>query len=256
MDKGRVAKGRLGKYRLNMHWVGKKEDPDGGLSKLADALFCLEADWREEYKPLLKKIWSATDEYERVRLASLSTTTCSDDFDEIEVDATIAAVRRENKRRKIVRDFHCQFIIRICVEVDRQTLLFMKRLGYSKDVFSVRQFVTFSQGLRGEGNPALFKSLRSYDAYDLLHLANNFLKHNSRHAYDVLYERYRKNVLPPAGVDAKIRYESGMYAGDWLVFEEGYIDGLFAKLIVFFEDYGRVFLKTNQCDGRVDSDVL
>lgn len=36
-----------------------------------------------------------------------------------------------------------------------------------------------------------------------------------------------------------------MYAGDWIEIKDNYIDNLFNKLILFFKDYCKEFLKEN-----------
>ena len=36
-----------------------------------------------------------------------------------------------------------------------------------------------------------------------------------------------------------------MYAGDWIIIKPDYIDKLFDKLIIFFEDYCSIILKEN-----------
>ena len=36
-------------------------------------------------------------------------------------------------------------------------------------------------------------------------------------------------------------YQNGMYAGDWIVIEEGYIDTILKNLLLFFEDYCKTF---------------
>lgn len=49
-------------------------------------------------------------------------------------------------------------------------------------------------------------------------------------------------------------YENGMFAGDWIIVKENYIDDLLDKLIIFFEDYCRVYLKEDIEKSKWDYD--
>ena len=65
---------------------------------------------------------------------------------------------------------------------------------------------------------------------NLLHKINNFLKHNTIDAYNGLKKEYPKNVCSVENKTAKSQYENGMFAGDWIIIKDGYIDKLFKKL--------------------------
>ena len=45
-----------------------------------------------------------------------------------------------------------------------------------------------------------------------------------------------------------------MFAGDWIIVKENYIDDLLDKLIIFFEDYCRVYLKEDIEKSKWDYD--
>lgn len=63
---------------------------------------------------------------EGYRLDQISYTSCSDDYDEIDVEAMFAELRREAKYKKIINELYCMFISKICTEVDRISLLAAK----------------------------------------------------------------------------------------------------------------------------------
>ena len=113
----------------------------------------------------------------------------------------------------------------------------MCELGYKGNDYSFRSFVEFSDGLQKDRNGIKISELRKYNAYNLLHKVNNFLKHNSVDAYNALKHFYPNNVRNVENGTANIKYENGMFAGDWIILKEGYIDDILNKLVIFFEEY-------------------
>lgn len=65
-----------------------------------DSIDELASDWRTEYKPLFEKIITPSQVKEGYRLDQISYTSCSDDYDEIDVEAMLAGLRREAKYKK------------------------------------------------------------------------------------------------------------------------------------------------------------
>ncbi len=218
---------------------------DYKVNLMRDLLFSLQRDWVKEYKPLLSQIKSPNDVYESARLNSIVMTSCADDFDEIEVKSRLAGFKRNRQFRIITQSFYCQFINKICIEVDRFTLLFIKELGYSKKDFGINNFRDFTDKLKGQKRANLINNLKGYSAYDLLHKINNFLKHNTIEAYNKLKEKYPRNVCSVENKTTKSPYENGMFAGDWIIIQDDYIDKLFKELLEFFEDYCEKFLGEN-----------
>ena len=227
---------------------------DYKVNIMRDLLSSLERDWKEEYKPLLYKIKSPKDVYENSRLDALAMTSCADDIDEIETNAFLDGARRQRQYELILQSLYCQYISKICTEVDRFTLLFIKELGYSQKDFGMRYFRAFTDGLKGQKRADLINNLKGYNAYNLLHKINNFLKHNTIDAYNGLKKEYLRNVRSFDNKTAKVPYENGMFAGDWIIIKEGYIDKLFKKLSDFFEDYCEKFLDEDLEDSRWNYD--
>ena len=96
--------------------------------------------------------------------------------------------------------------------------------------------------------------LKKYNAYNLLHKVNNFLKHNSIESYKKLKHFYSNNVRSIENGTANIEYENGMFAGDWIILKENYIDTLLDKLVEFFEDYCINYLAENIEDSSWNHD--
>ena len=215
---------------------------DYKVNIMRDLLSSLRKDWNEEYKPLLNKVTSPNDIYESTRLTSIVMTSCADDLDDIEFESRMAAFRRERQYQIILQSLYCQFISKICAEIDRFTLIFIKEIGYSKKDFGMGDFKSFTDGLKGQKRAVLVNTLKGYNAYNLLHKINNFLKHNTIDAYNGLKKEYPNNVRSVENKTANQPYENGMFAGDWIIVKEGYIDKLFKKLLEFFEDYCEKFL--------------
>lgn len=45
-----------------------------------------------------------------------------------------------------------------------------------------------------------------------------------------------------------------MFAGDWIIIKPGYIDSLLKKLVIFFEDYCRIYLKEDVEESKWNYD--
>lgn len=212
---------------------------DYKVNIVRDLLSNLQKDWNCEFKPLLTKIETPDEVYDKSRMNMVSMTSCSDDYDEIEVESRLEAIKRIPKYDSVILSLYCQFICKICAEVDRFTLILLKSLGYSQKDFGMRDFRAFTDGLKHQNHANLIEKLSGFNAFDMLHRINNFLKHNTLFSYNELKKKFPENVK--SNINGK-PYESGMFAGDWIVVKKGYIDRLFQKLNNFFEDYCHTFV--------------
>ena len=210
---------------------------DYKINLFRDLIADFRHDWIEEYKPIFKKIRTPYKVYENVRLNGLMTISSSEDIDLVEEDAMLASFRRTPKYQNIVQSLYCSFISKLSTEIDRYTLIVMCELGYKGNDYSFQSFVKFSDGLQKDRNGIKISELRKYNAYNLLHKVNNFLKHNSIESYNSLKHFYPNNVRCIENGTANIKYENGMFAGDWIILKEDYIDDLLNKLVTFFEEY-------------------
>ena len=245
----------LFKVRNTVYFIPERiKRYDYKINRFRDLLNDFRKDWEEEYRPIFKLIRTPSQVQNGYRTEALMYTSSADDFDEIDVDAGLAAYRREPKYREIIQSLYCQFIQKLCTEVDRYTLIVMVECGYKGKDFSFKSFVDFSDGLLGEKSGSKLRDLEKFNAYNLLHKVNNFLKHNSIQAYDDLKHFFPENVCSVEKGTAKVPYENGMFAGDWIILKDKYIDNMFDKLILFFEDYCRVFLKENIAESSWNYD--
>ena len=217
-------------------------------------LFCdlideLKREWFEEYRPLFKHIKTPKQVYESNRLEQMMYTSCSDDLDEIECTAMLEAIYREPRYARAIHSLYCNFISKISTEIDRIILIVITDLGYKSSDFNFNAFAKFSDGLQKDKNGEKISKLKKYNAFNLLHKINNFLKHNTVTSYNDLKKWYPKNVASIENGTAKVNYENGMFAGDWIIIEKDYIDNLFDKLIIFFKDYCKKYLMENVDDA-------
>lgn len=219
-----------------------------------DLLSELKEDWFNEYKPIFDLIKTPKQVEDETRTSEWMSTSCSDDCDEIDANATMAAIRRDSKYQEVIRSLYCQFITKVAVEVDRYTLIVMTECGFKTNDFDYKSFKAFTDGLSKDKNSKKIKDLAKYNAYTMLHKINNFLKHNSLSAYSSLKKTYPNNVRSKENGTSEIDYENGMFAGDWLIIKDGYIDKLLDQLVVFFEDYCHTFLNEDLEDSKWNYD--
>lgn len=227
---------------------------DYKINLFRDLIDGLRNDWNNEYKPLLSKIRNPKEVEDAYRTEALMYTGDSDDYDEIDIEAKIAGLKREPKYVQVIQSLYCQFIQKVATEIDRYTLIFMVECGWKGTDFDTKSFKSFSYGLLNGKEKTCFGDLKRFNAYTLLHKLNNFLKHNSIESYETLKKLYPKNVASVENGMASKPYENGMFAGDWIVVKPNYIDDLLGKLIEFFEDYCRAYLSEDPNRSRWDYD--
>jgi len=198
-----------------------------------DLIVGLKEDWQNEYKPFFKQVRTPDQVYEQTRLTRMQFTSCSDDYDDIDLTARLDSFRRINKYEEILNSLYFQFIQKICVEINRYVLIVCRELGYKGKDFGLPTFYSFSDGLAKDAQKPKVKSFKEYHSFNRLNKINNFLKHNTLTAYETLKKFYPKNAVE----SEKMNYENGMYAGYWIKLDANYIDELFDKLLIFFGDW-------------------
>ncbi|MCR5112625.1 MAG: hypothetical protein K6A63_01670 [Acholeplasmatales bacterium] len=196
----------------------------------------LQNDWFDEYKPAFNKIKNPTDVGEDYRFNAVQGIVCMEDCDEINTEATLAAIKRIPDYRRLLNELYCMFINRVCVEFDRIILTTISKVGYNSDNFDMGKLEEFVK------KKLPFEALTNYDDIRLLHRINNFLKHNSVSAYNTLKENHRNYVRCKDNDTAKIEYQNGMYALYWIILDEDYIESVFTKLIDFCDDFCHKYL--------------
>lgn len=113
------------------------------------------------------------------------------------------------------------------------------------------ELTKFTDDLKHQSGAQLIEKLSEFSSFDMLHKINNFLKHNTLSTYNTLKKIYPKNVRD------KIKdkpYENGMFAGNWIIVEDDYIDKLFTKLKKFFEDYCKTIVGEDSEESKWNYD--
>lgn len=198
-----------------------------------------------EYKPIFKMIKTPKEVYENTRLSEIAYTSNVDDLEEIEFNSMMSSIKREKKYVHVIQSLYCQFINKLAIETDRIMLIVMCKLGYRGKDYDFNSFVDFSDGLAKDKEGIKIENLEKYNAYNLLHKINNFLKHNSISSYNKLKRSYPDNVASKEKGTANKKYENGMFAGDWIIIKDDYIDELLQKLREFFKSYCKEIVKEN-----------
>ena len=147
----------------------------------------------------------------------------------------------KRKIANILKSLHFQFIQKLSTEVMRSMLIACSELGYKHKDFSLDMFFAFSDGILKDKSKPKIETFPKYNAFNLLFKMNNFLKHNTVQAYLTLKKHYPDNI----DFNNKTRYENGMYAGDFIYLQDGYLDKIFDKLLIFFAEYCKVILGEN-----------
>ena len=140
------------KYAHKYFVPRKKEKYDYFSIIMRDGINRFEKDWKQEYKPIFSKIKTPSEVKEQTRLDALMYTSNSDDYDEIDIDAMMAGIRRQNKYNQIINEMYCMFINKLCTEVVRITLIALSAIGFDEISFNVGKFKTFADGLASKAN--------------------------------------------------------------------------------------------------------
>ena len=214
---------------------------DYAVNIFRDLMNELSQEWENEFGP----IFSLVKTPEQVRNEVFSEEiaySSAEDYDDVNLDADMAAFRREPSYEHAINSLYCQFIQKVCTESDRYLLYVLTKKGYKESDFNVKTFRAFTDGLGSDKTSSMIRELNKYNSWNLLHKLNNFLKHNSIQSYLTLKKLYPNNVQETMIVDRnETTYQNGMYAGDWIIVKEGYIDKILKNLLLFFEDYCKTF---------------
>lgn len=218
---------------------------DYKINIFRDLIAGLKQDWFKEYKVVFKLIKTPAQVHQDVRLEEIGYCSCADDLDEVEETAFFAMIKRSQKYEKIIDSLYHQFLQKVCIEINRYMLIVVTDLGYKSKDFDINSFYKFSDGVLNDKSQPKIETFPKYNAFRMLNMLNNFLKHNSIEAYERLKKSYPNNVKSLKNKTANAEYKNGMYAGNWILIKENYIDEIFDKLLVFFTEYCRKILKEN-----------
>ena len=245
------------KYKYVNNW---------GINILLDQLNKLSTDWNEEYKYAISKIITPREVEENVRLNELSMSSCSDDLDQIHEDAFFAGIHRQKKYEEVIKSIHLQYLQKIFAEFFRALLITIKDRGYEQNEdFSVEKLYSYVQNKfsieHKRANP-LFK-LPHFRHFDVLNKIDNFLKHNTVRSYNALannpFEKDEElknfqSTFVYTAKDTKLKYESGMYAGNWLKIGPEFVDQTINNLREFSKEFCELMYNENSIEASWNSD--
>lgn len=236
---------------------------DYGVNKLKAILSKLKEDWENEYKDFIKSIKTPDQVYDDVRMNELMMTSCSDDYDEIEVDARLASYRYLSKYNELISSIHLQYLQKVFAEFLRTIYLVIKDRGLNSTWdFEAGYLYSYVQNkFPNENNPIY--SLPHHKYFDALNKIVNFLKHNTRRSYDFLVDNPKekdpkhKEFLASFAYtkkDTNIEYESGMYAGNWIKIDKNTVSDMLSNLILFSEELCVLLYNENPKEACWNSD--
>lgn len=213
---------------------------------LYDSLNALKKDWNEEYKPLFKSICSPKEVADNHRMTNMAMFGNKDTFDSIELGSQYAALQRIETYERIICELRCVFIIKVCTEINRIILRTLSMDLYENPNYSVRDLITYCNA---KSNVSV-ENLKNWGIYTKFNNVQNFLKHNSRSAYEIL-KRYNKECLIEK---PDTEYENGMFSYYWINFKEVDIDNYLEKVGVFLEDFCKKVLNEDVDRAKWDYD--
>ena len=227
----------------------KKKVQDYSANRLVGAIRNLQADWSQEYKPLLAKIRTPAQAENDHYINTIMFLGDSEFYDDAATNARYVGLQRSFEYSRIVRDVYCVFISKICAEVDRMILKAFADLRYENEYYSIRDFTTFCNAKKPKIS---VYSIKNYKTYSKLHNVNNFIKHNSVSAYKAL-KQYNPDCIDKKW-DAEHPYENGMFAIDYLNLNEADIDRFLEEIEVFLKDFCKKILDEDFARCSWDSD--
>ena len=145
-------------------------------------------------------------------------------------------------------------------------LLTIKDRGYeNSEDFSFEKLCVYVQNKfnveNKKANP-LFK-LPHYRYFDVLNKIDNFLKHNTVKSYNALannpFEKDEDLKDFQSGFvftkeETKIKYENGMYAGDWLKIGPEFVNDTLNNLREFSKEFCKLMYNENSAEASWNSD--
>ena len=243
-----------------------KKVSDWGINVLLAQLRNLTEDWNDEYQYVISKIKTPKEVEENVRINEMMMTSCSDDYDQIQEDAFFAGIHRQAKYEEVIKSIHLQYLQKIFTEYFRALLLTIKDRGYeNKEDFTFEKLCGYVQtkfNVENKRANPLFK-LPHYRHFDILNKIDNFLKHNTVRSYMALannpFEKdeelkaFQSNFVFTKD-EAKIEYENGMYAGNWLKIGPEFVNETLDNLREFSKEFCKLMYEEDAAEASWNSD--
>lgn len=226
----------MNKTRNTVYLVPLKIHKDDYLvNSLLDIVDKLKKDWDNEFLPAIRKIKKPSEVAEEKRLDSLQETCCSEDYDEIQVEADMEGFKRSAKYNEVITSLFFGYIHKIASEMMRGLVIALRKNGSNVDDFNNKRFLVIIGEINETGQKVL-SGVSNYNTFNLLRLTDNFLKHNTKSAF------YRlKKAFPKMVTDSD--YENGEYAQNYLYLSKYGINNLLTELTSFYKDFCKKVFK-------------
>ena len=239
----------------------KKKMADYSVNKLIYCLDCLTNDWHSEYKTAIEAIKTPTDVEKEKNVNNISASCDSESFEEAYVGATIDKALRLPKYQSVIRSMHLQYLQKMYIDYFRCIVVLLIDYGFdSNNNFDLRDVCAFIDKTSRDKNA--IQKLPHYRYFSLLNHIDNFLKHNSKSAYDALADNPREDekdikAFLASYVFASIggrTYEDGLYSGNWLKINDSFVDEMLNNLREFSKELCKLVFDEDYCEAVWNSD--
>ena len=239
-----------------------KSKNEYAVNYLVSCIETLKKYWHAEYIPLMKQIISPEDVYQKSRLEGLMTTGCKDDYDGVEFEARMDSFYRIKKYNELIKSIRIQYLIRSFTEYLRSIYLMLVSKDFPKQKdFQLDDLIKYANKrfplVSGKSQIELLPH------YLYMNLANklcNFLKHHSESSYSKLANNRSPDPKEKAFYasfvycDEKHKFETGMYAGDWVKIDEKFIPELLDGFLEFSKELCRLLYNEDYDEAIWNSD--
>lgn len=209
---------------------------DYSVNICVDIIDSLKQDWRTEYLPALQAIRSPREVYENARLGALMTRSGEDAVDEARTIGLTAAFDRQAKYSEVIASLYCSFVQKIATECDRTLALVFRKRGSVGDAFTFDELLGHLYELAAGDKTKKLQNVKNHDVFQGVRKIDNFLKHNTVRSFEAV-----RRFCPERLIKTDMAYENGMYAVEWLVFPDDFIEKTLEDLRVFFIDFCKMF---------------
>ena len=213
----------------------KRKRLDYVTNEFRQKIDTLREQWHEIRKAFenIKTPKQVTDEY---RLDALSYTSSSDDYDEIEIDAMMAGIKREASYFNLEASVCAQFIHQMATELDAIMLRKCRYLGFNPPVERqvTRDIMHTYIESQINGRCSIDELPNHKEVYRKFFMIWNLLKHNSENLFVKVQENYPDMLLTKT-------YRNGEMSMYYLKIGNDYIEKMLNDLRTFYEDVAETF---------------
>lgn len=218
-----------------------------------DNIYELKRQWREEIRPAMKNIKTPAQVKQETSTGYFMQTGILD-YDECQMYGMWEALKREGEYEYLMRTIIAQFIHQFVSVIESVTLNVLTKKGYKSDSFSRNELDAFLQGYQKDcnnktsNNISALQDLENYSNYDRMYNVWHFLKHNSKHLFNKINDKY------PEMIYEKAEFNHGNLAMGVLKIDTSYVNSMFEDSIAFFSELCQKIFKENISDSQWNYD--